>query len=242
MKKRIFIIILIIILVSGAIYLGMNWINIKDKNKKETEVTDAIKFKEEYEKLNNQVNPNNQKEYPKVSIPKDNVMTYLNVEEVLDLLDKKTGVIYFGYPECPWCRNAVPVLLDAALNTGLARIYYYNANQIKNIKEVNDDGNIIETQKAKKGYQELLDALDSILEEYTLTDKEGNTVSTGEKRIYVPLVVFVKDGQIVAHHSATVDSQKDPYVKLNATQKEELYNIYVDNITKVTDSTCTDKC
>ena len=49
MKKRIFIIILIIILVSGAVYLGMNWSNIKDKNKKETKVTDAIKFKEEYE-------------------------------------------------------------------------------------------------------------------------------------------------------------------------------------------------
>ncbi len=214
----------------------------KEENESKTKVTDAIKFKEEYEKLNDTINENNQKKYPEVNIEDDNVMKYLDVKEVLDILKDKTGVIYFGYPECPWCRNAVPVLLKAAESTGLAQIYYYNANQIKNIKEVDDEGNIIETQKEKDGYRDLLAALDSILEEYTLTDKEGNTVHTGEKRIYVPLVVFVKNGEIIAYHEATVDSQKDPYVLLNEEQTEELYNIYVENITKVQDSSCDDKC
>ena len=239
MKKTIIIIIVVIALATTAIICNIDF---KKEDKKETKVSDATKFKEEYEKLNDEINPNNQKKYPKMNIPSDNVIKYVDVNEVLDILDSKTAVIYFGYPECPWCRNAVPVLLNAAVGMGLSRINYYNANQIKNVKEVDKDGNIIETQKAKDGYRELLEALDSILEEYTLTDANGKTVHTGEKRIYVPLVVFVKDGEIVAYHEATVDSQEDPYILLDDKQTEELYNIYVDNIGKITNSTCDDKC
>ena len=44
-------------------------------------------------------------------------------EEIFDILDG-TGIIYFGFPECPWCRNAVPVLLDAAEEVGIEKIYY----------------------------------------------------------------------------------------------------------------------
>ena len=239
MKKKIIVIIILIILIGVAIACNFNF---KKPDKKETTVSDAVKFKEEYEKLNGEINSNNQKKYPKIDIPKDNVIKYADVNEILDILKNKTGVIYFGYPECPWCRNAIPVLLNAAVGTGLGQIYYYNANQIKNILEVDDNGKIIETQKEKEGYRDLLAALDSILEEYTLTDKNGNTVHTGEKRIYVPLVVFVKDGEIIGYHSATVESQEDPYVVLNSDQTEELYNIYVNNIVKVQGSSCDDKC
>ena len=241
MKKKIMITGIIVLLIAVAIICNIN-LKKEDKEKKETEITDSVKFKEEYEKLNNKINENNQKKYPQMDIPKENVIKYADVNEILDILKSKTGVIYFGYPECPWCRNAVPVLLNAAVGTGLARIYYYNANQIKNILEVDNDGNIIEKQKEKEGYRELLAALDDILKEYTLTDKNGKEVKTGEKRIYVPLVVFVKDGKIIGYHEATVDSQEDPYKVLDDKQTEELYNIYVENILKVQDSSCDDAC
>lgn len=240
MKKKIIIAVVIIALIAVAILCNIDFK--KDEDKKGSKITDNIKFKTEYEKLNGEINEHNQKKYPEVDVPKDNVIKYLNVDEVLDILDSKTGVIYFGYPECPWCRNAIPVLLNAATATGLAQVYYYNANQIKNIKEVDDGGNIVETQKEKEGYRELLAALDSILDEYMLTDKDGKEVDAGEKRIYVPLVVFVKDGKIIAHHDGTVDSQEDPYILLDDKQTEELYNAYVENILKVQDSSCDDKC
>lgn len=235
---------LIVIVLALTIFIMIKVIDKKNEedNSKKTTITDSVKFKEEYEKLNGEVNSKNQKEYPKVGISEENVIKYTDVNDILDILKDGTGVIYFGYPECPWCRNAVPVLLNAATSTGLGKVYYYNANAIKNIKEVDDDGNIIETQKEKEGYRDLLKALDSILDEYTLTDKDGNTVHTGEKRIYVPLVVFVKDGKIIAHHEGTVDSQEDPYVLINEEQKEELNNIYVENIKKVQKSSCDDKC
>ena len=95
---------------------------IKIQNK---DITDAIKFKEEYENLNS-------KDYKKIEIPEDNQIKYSNYEEVVEIIENGTGVIYLGFPECPWCRNAVPVLLEAATETGIETIYYYKC--ISNIK------------------------------------------------------------------------------------------------------------
>lgn len=64
--------------------------------------------------------------------------------------------------------------------------------------------------------------------------------------MYVPLVVFVKDGKIVGYYADTVESQSVPYVALTK-EKNELINIYKEGILKVTgDSSCNkeekDKC
>ena len=73
--------------------------------------TDAEKFKKEYEKLNGQTIGETNYKYPSVEISKDNAIKYASYDEVLELLKSGTGVIYLGYETCPWCRNAVPVLL-----------------------------------------------------------------------------------------------------------------------------------
>lgn len=71
--------------------------------------------------------------------------------------------------------------------------------------------------------------------------KNGTTVTADEKRVYVPLVVFVKDGKIVDYHADTVESQRDPYVALTK-EKDELINIYKEGILKVTgDRSCNEK-
>lgn len=233
MRKKLIIglsIMLILVLLTGC------------TNKKVSKTTDAIKFKEEYESLNDQINEGNQKKYPKVSIDKSNPIQYATIDDVLEVLDNKTGVIYFGFPNCPWCRNAVPVLLNAATSTGLDRIYYLNVLDIRDTKEIDNNGKVVTTNKGKKGYSKLLEKMDSILPEYTLEDEDENEVSANEKRIYVPLVVFVKKGKIVAYHEDTVESQKDPYKLLDDKQTEELFNIYVDGILKMQDSACDDNC
>ena len=70
---------------------------------------DNIKFKEEYERLNGKKSESGT--YLKVKIDKDNPMIYANIEDVQKLLENGTGVVYFGFPECPWCRNMVPNLI-----------------------------------------------------------------------------------------------------------------------------------
>ena len=83
-------------------------------NHKEIKETDAIKFKNEYESLNGYKNENSDKEYMKVEIDSENPIVYKTGQEILDILKKENAIVYFGFALCPWCRNAVPVLLDAA--------------------------------------------------------------------------------------------------------------------------------
>lgn len=199
--------------------------------------SDSEKFKEEYESLNGQTTSSGNS-YLNVTIDKNNVIKYASIEEIIDIIDNKTGVIYLGYPECPWCRNIVSPLLEAADSTSIDTIYYLNMHDIRDKKSLDSDGNVITEEEGNDKYKDLLNSLDSILEEYILTDSNGNEVKTGEKRIYVPLVVFVKDGEIVGYHANTVESQTDPYTPLTEEEKEELINIYKENIKLITSDSC----
>ena len=52
---------------------------------------------------------------------------------------------------------------------------------------------------------------------------------TGEKRIYAPTVIFVRDGKVLGLHVSTVDSQKSGFDKMTEDQIEQLYGIYEDS-------------
>lgn len=203
--------------------------------------TDAIKFKEEYESLNGEKGYGDNIN-PEVKISKKNVVKYVDADKVIDILDNGTGIIYFGYPSCPWCRNAVPVLLEAAEELNVKDIYYMNLKDERDTIEVMEDGTLKTTKEGSEDYKKLLERLDSILDEYVLGDLNGNEVKTGEKRIFVPLVVFVRDGKIVGFHADTVSSQTNPYVALNEDQKNELLDIYIDLIHKVLNDVCDSSC
>lgn len=197
------------------------------------EKADAVKFKEEYENLNNQVV--NDKKYLELTIDKKNPIKYKTAEEIVDIIKNKTGIIYLGYPECPWCRNAVPVLLEAAKQTGVNDIYYLNMYDIRDKKELKN-GKVVTVEEGTEGYKKILEALGDKASVY----KDLNDESI--KRIYVPLVVFVENGKVVAIQESTVESQKDPYVKLTEEQEKELLNIYKDNIHKVYNDMCDESC
>lgn len=204
--------------------------------------TDALKFKEEYESLNDVVIEGTKYKYPSVEILKDNAVKYVTSEELLEVLDEGTGAVYFGYPNCPWCRSAVPVLIEAADEVGLETIYYLNVKDERDEIKVKEDGSLEVVKEGTEGYKKLLKRLDSVLLDYTLTDIHGNEVSANEKRIYVPLVVFIKDGEIVGYHLDTVASQKNPFEPLNEEQKNELMDTYINLMHKVVSNVCDSNC
>ena len=88
--------------------------------------TDAIKFKNEYESLNNKLE--------KVNIKENNPIVYSNIDEVNNIIENKSGLIYLGYPECKTCRDSVETLIEAAKQTGLKKIYYLNTKDL----DIND--------------------------------------------------------------------------------------------------------
>lgn len=221
MKKNVIILSIIVVI---ALVIAVLFFLLNNKG-----MSDGERFKQEYEELNDS--------HLEVNIDSDNMIKYISLEEAIDIIKNDTGVIYFGYPSCPWCRNAVPVLLDAASSTSLDTIYYVNAYNIRDVKEI-DDGNIVTTNEGDRLYDDLLEVLDDILDPYTLTLDNGEVIDFGEKRLYVPMVLFVKDGEVVSYHLSTVDSQEDPSISLNDSQRDELYNIYLDGINNVVGGVC----
>jgi len=153
--------------------------------------------------------------------------------EILDILKKGSGVIYLGFPECPWCAKAVPVLEYAAETAGLREILYLNISDIRDKLTLDENKKVITEKEGSAGYYEMLKILDPILDEYLLKTNTGEIINTGEKRILAPTVLFVKNGELVAYHIGTVDSHKNAYERLNEEQIEELNKIYSDNITKI---------
>ena len=196
--------------------------------------TDALKFKNEYENLNGKTSKSG-KTYLDVSIDNDNPIVYLTAKEASEKINSDTGVFYFGFPECPWCRNLVPILVDT-LNEYTMPFYYYNAYEIRDNKHLDDNGDIVVDKEGTKEYYEIVDILKDYLGEYSgLND---NSI----KRLYFPTIVFVKEGKILYVHTGTLDSQEDPYVSLTDEQKNELANIISAYATKVYDVVCDDQC
>jgi len=196
---------------------------------------DSIKFKKEYEELN--------ENGIKLEIDENNPIEYADYDKLLEIIENGTGIIYLGFPRCPWCRNALPVLFDAAKENEVDTIYYMNilnerdsfvVEDEKLVYAVDEDGN---EKKGTEGYHKLLKALDEYLTEYTVSF-EGKTYKTGEKRIYAPTVIFVRDGKVLGIHVSTVVSQENPKEPLTDEQYDELYKIYEDYILDVKGGTC----
>ena len=112
-------------------------------------------------------------------VPEYNVYIYKNIDEIIKILEHGTGVIYLGFPECPWCQAYVPILNEVADIEGLEKIYYYNIYEDR--KE--------DTEKYKK--------IVSLLNDYLRYDEEGN------KRIYVPAIIAVSEGKIIGFDDET---------------------------------------
>lgn len=117
------------------------------------------------------------REYPQVA--EYNVFNYKTADDIIKILEHGTAVIYFGFPECPWCQSYVPTLNEVADTEGLEKIYYYN---IYNARKENT-----------KEYQKIVD----ILDKYLQYDNEGN------KRVYVPAVIVISEGNIIGYDDET---------------------------------------
>jgi len=205
--------------------------NIIDKNVD----NDALKFKEEYENYNGKANSNNIN-YLNIEINEENPIVYSNYDEIIDIIKNETAVIYFGFPECPWCRNAVPVLLDAAKELSINKIYYYNALEIRDQKHLDENGNIVVDKEGTEEYKKLVELLYNNLPVYDGLNDESI------KRMYFPTVLFVKEGKVIGLHTATLESQKNPSVKLDDNQYQELKQIYMDYMNKTFDILCDQSC
>lgn len=210
---------MIIVTVLAAIVLVLNIQKVITNNSQ----TDGIKFKEEYEKLNGKKNDQGKK-YREITIDSKNKMVYKTTEEVLNLIDKKKSfVLYFGFDTCPWCRSVVPTLASISKELN-QEVYYIDVKDIRDTFELDDDNKPKLVKKGSKDYSKLLEKLESVLEDYTLTDSDNNEIKVGEKRIYAPSIVSVIDGKAKELTTGISDKQTDGYMKLTKEMEKGTYN------------------
>lgn len=210
---------MIIVTVLAVIVLVLNIQKVISNNSQ----TDGIKFKEDYEKLNGKKNDQGKK-YREITIDSKNKMVYKTTEEVLNLIDKKKSfVLYFGFDTCPWCRSVVPTL--ASISKGLNQeVYYIDVKDIRDTFELDDDNKPKLVKKGSKDYGKLLEKLEPVLEDYTLTDSDNNEIKVGEKRIYAPSIVSVINGKAKELTTGISDKQTDGYMKLTKEMEKDTYN------------------
>lgn len=153
--KRLFQVILFIVIIIGFIFIGT-----RDFTKKV--VVDNERFDKDY-----------------VNVSKNNVFKYSDAVEIYSKLKSDNAIIFMGFPSNIWSGYYANILNEAAKDSGIKEILYYDFYQDRKNKNAT--------------YESIVLSLSNYLV----------TLDNGDKEIYAPTLIIVKDGQIVAFDSET---------------------------------------
>lgn len=112
--------------------------------------------------------------------------------------DKKTEIYYLGYADCPWCEDAVPVLKEV-LDSQNMKIKYLDTKELKK----NDD-------------------------EFQDTKRLLSTIVGEDDKLYVPQVIVILKGEVIANHQGTLDEHDANERDLTSAEQDMLKEIYED--------------
>ena len=183
---------------------------------------DAARFKREYEVLNGQTSLSGENIYQTLDIPKKNPFVYVDGEEAKALLTSESGIMFMGFPECPWCRTLLPALVAAVQESGYkGKVYYYNGLDDRDVLRLDEEGGIVTEDKGQPVYHDLVEMLYDHLNPYAGLNDDSI------RRIYFPTTVFFKDGVVMSAHLTTIESQESGYDPLTDAQYAELKNALI---------------
>lgn len=197
----------------------------------------AEEFKNEYESLNGMTNKSG-KEHRTVNIDKNNPFEKVSAQDILDKIDKKeTFYVYFGDKLCPWCRSVIEKAIEVANKEKIKKIYYVaiwddEGNEILRDKYERKDGQSNKVKDGTTEYYKLLEAFDNVLNEYSYTHSDGREDTFGEKRIYAPNFIYVKDGKSVKMTEGISDKQsgaRDELTEEILKDEEKLFTEFFNN-------------
>lgn len=225
MKKKVFLILIV--------FIGLFVTGCSANNK------DALKFKEEYEKINGDKTSYSDNKYRTLKIDKNNPYVYSSAKEILEKINnKETFYVYFGSSYCPWCRSVIEKSIESAQKNNIKKIYYvdiwngFHNEILRDTYKLNDKNEAEKEKDGTKEYYKLLEKFDNLLEDYTLTTDDGEEVKVGEKRIFAPDFIYVENGVAKRITSATSENQKDADAKLTKEilkDEEKYFNNFFKN-------------
>lgn len=145
MKKLVFLLLISMFLITGC------------SVKKADEVTDAEIFASEY------------------AISKDNVFKYATIDDVVELLEEGTGIIFFGNSDQDYSLRIVKMFSNLVEENGIDEVYYYNPTVIRD--DVTDEYNLL----------------------VSLLGNNLNFTEEGDSYLEIPSVYFVRDGEVIGY-------------------------------------------
>lgn len=128
-------------------------------------------------------------------------------EAIAFFKEGESGLLYFGFPDCPWCQEVLP-LLSASAADHEVEVHYVRT------RDKNKD--LLYTPEQKE-------QIIPYLQDY-MSDNDK-----GELTLFVPLIVEVKDGKVVDGHQGTVDGHDAHERKMTDEERQEVSSI-VDSI------------
>ena len=211
----------------------------KEEDKKEkVNNKEALAFKKDYESINGKTNASG-KEHRTVKISEDNPYITITAKEALEKMEKgETFYIYFGDKLCPWCRSVIEKSIEVAKKNKVDKIYYVaiwddDGNEILRDKyEITPKNEINKVSDGAEEYSKLLEKLDGVLSDYTLTNSKDKKVKVGEKRIYAPNFIYIKDGKAVKLTEGISEKQEDSREELTEEilkDEEKLFDEFFKN-------------
>lgn len=147
----------------------------------------------------------------------DHVFRSISMQEGNELLESdKTFVLYYGFSTCPWCIELLPILNDVAKENEYA-VHYVN------VRPEGTDSSFDIRVDTNPDYVKLTE----IVSDYLPVNDEG------VKRLSVPFVFFVKDGEIVETHIGTLDTHDAKERVMTEDEKAELTTILQEDFQKM---------
>lgn len=192
MKQKIGILLIIVIAIIGTIVIYKHFYKQQVDNKSVT------KFSDEY-----------------TLVDKNNVFVYSNIDEVANMLENGTGIVFMAFPECPLCQYYAKYLNEVAIENNIKEIYYLN---IKHDRQINSNN-----------YSKITKLLNS----YLYSD------DSGKAKVFAPNLTFVKNGKIIANDNETAITEGNMKVEKYWNQEKiNEFKVKVTSYIKDYDTTC----
>ena len=216
-----------------------------DEEDKKEDNKAAVEFKNDYEKNNGKENSSG-KVHRAVRISDKNVFEEVTPEEVVKKIEnKETFYVYFGSTLCPWCRSVIEMADQVSRDNEIEKIYYVDIWDDEGVEIFRDkytlgedNNDLVVEFEGTEAYKTLINVFADLLDNYTLTDSNGNKVEVGEKRIYAPNYVYIENGvpkRLVTGISDKQSGSRDELTEEILNDEEKTFNSFFVNA-------CDDKC
>lgn len=141
-------------------------------------------------------------------VDENHVFQEIKYNQLLEVLKEGTHLIYFGFPECPWCQQYVYYYNEYAKEFGIDHILYFNHRSIRTFT-VTEDGPILHLE-----FQKIVELMGKEHLATIQISKDGKEVKNSNLEeesdlitlswIYAPTLYLVRNGKVILQGVSTL--------------------------------------